>query len=245
MTTTIRRKNRNCYSQTADEQGAAPDRLQLRSLRSFLASVSTLPAAGELGRSAGARSFAETVILKDMPYINVKLENGKEWGVTHCELILPATSLEGMSAEEIGAAVTALQPYVTKFQSYLSGTWHSEYFNSLEDFERAVAEQERDEQQKRQPAQPFRRTGVVYLISGGGYHKIGLTTNLPVRHKQIGAKLPFKSEVVHAITTSDIFGVERYWHNRFAHKRAEGEWFNLSPEEVADFCAHEQMEIAT
>ncbi|MBW4541368.1 MAG: hypothetical protein KME43_19845 [Myxacorys chilensis ATA2-1-KO14] len=37
---------------TAAEQGAAPDRLQLRSLRSFLPSLSALPAAGELGRYA-------------------------------------------------------------------------------------------------------------------------------------------------------------------------------------------------
>ena len=38
---------RESHKQTA-EQGAAPDRLQLRSLRSCLASVSALPAAGEL-----------------------------------------------------------------------------------------------------------------------------------------------------------------------------------------------------
>ncbi len=39
---------------TAAQQGAAPDRLQLRSLRSFLASVSALPAAGELNRCVAA-----------------------------------------------------------------------------------------------------------------------------------------------------------------------------------------------
>ena len=44
-----------CNIPTAAQQGAAPDRLQLRSLRSFLASVSALPAAGELGRCAVAR----------------------------------------------------------------------------------------------------------------------------------------------------------------------------------------------
>ncbi len=44
--------------QQAAEQGAAPDRLQLRS---FLA---TLPAAGELGRCAGARGVAESVTIK-------------------------------------------------------------------------------------------------------------------------------------------------------------------------------------
>ena len=48
----------DAYSPTAAEQGAAPDRLQLRSLRSCLASVSTLSAAGELGRCAVARYFS-------------------------------------------------------------------------------------------------------------------------------------------------------------------------------------------
>ena len=43
-------KQCNCNAPTATQQGAAPDRLQLRSLRSFLASVSALPAAGELSR---------------------------------------------------------------------------------------------------------------------------------------------------------------------------------------------------
>ena len=52
------RWNRN--SLTTAEQGAAPDRLQLRS---FLA---TLPAAGELGRSIAARGFPKSVILNDM-----------------------------------------------------------------------------------------------------------------------------------------------------------------------------------
>jgi hypothetical protein len=40
----------NCNALTTVQQGAAPDRLQLRSLRSFLAPVSALPAAGELDR---------------------------------------------------------------------------------------------------------------------------------------------------------------------------------------------------
>ncbi len=48
---------------TTAQQGAAPDRLQLRSLRSCLAPVSALPAAGELGRCAAARGLAGCVIL--------------------------------------------------------------------------------------------------------------------------------------------------------------------------------------
>jgi len=45
----------NSNALTTAQQDAAPDRLQLRSLRSCLASVSALPAAGELGRCAVAR----------------------------------------------------------------------------------------------------------------------------------------------------------------------------------------------
>jgi hypothetical protein len=54
---------------TTAQQGAAPDRLQLRSLRSFLAAVSALPAAGELGRSVAAPGLAACAkrrILSDM-----------------------------------------------------------------------------------------------------------------------------------------------------------------------------------
>ena len=47
----------NSNAPTAAQQGAAPDRLQLRSLCSCLASVSALPAAGELGRWAVARGL--------------------------------------------------------------------------------------------------------------------------------------------------------------------------------------------
>jgi hypothetical protein len=49
-----------------------------------------------------------------MSYITAKIKNGKSWGITHCELVLPASSLENMSAEEIGEQVLALLPYVTR-----------------------------------------------------------------------------------------------------------------------------------
>ncbi len=55
-------KARSRNQLTAAEQGAAPDRRQLRSLRSFLASVSALPAAGELSRCAVARSLDADIL---------------------------------------------------------------------------------------------------------------------------------------------------------------------------------------
>jgi Meiotically up-regulated gene 113 len=87
-----------------------------------------------------------------------------------------------------------------------------------------------------------RKAGLVYLISGGGYYKIGLTTDLVARHRQIGAKLPFQTEVTHTIKTSNVEGLEQYWHERFAAKRVEGEWFVLSLEDIAEFCEIAEME---
>jgi hypothetical protein len=179
-----------------------------------------------------------------MGCITAKLKNGKPAVIMNYDVVLPVSSLENMSAEEIGEVVIALLPYAGRLRAYSAlGTCQRDSFQSLEDFEQAVA-LGRIKKQKQQPPGKNRRAGCVYLISAGGFYKIGLTNKLPIRHKQIGAKLPFKSEVVHAIATSDISSLEEYWHQHFAHRRAQGEWFNLSPEDVMEFCSHERMEIA-
>ena len=181
-----------------------------------------------------------------MSYITTKLKNGKEVDISPCELILYPSSIENMSVEEIGKAVITLLPYVNRLQAYsYLGSYQRNIFESLEDFEQAEA-LGRVKKPKQQLPQRKPEAGLVYLIRGGGFYKIGLTTGkLPIRHKQISTKLPFKTDVVHAISTFDTLALEQYWHNRFARKRAEGEWFDLSPEDVTEFCSHERMEIAT
>lgn len=83
--------------------------------------------------------------------------------------------------------------------------------------------------------------GSVYLIKGGKHYKIGFTNDLGRRKYDLRIQLPERVHLIHEISTDDPKGIEQYWHRRFADRRANGEWFSLTPEDVAAFKRRKSM----
>jgi hypothetical protein len=82
-------------------------------------------------------------------------------------------------------------------------------------------------------------TGYVYLalmkVGREKRYKIGKADIVERRARQIAVQLPEDLELLHAISTDDAYGIEAYWHTRFAVKRRGGEWFELTATDVKAF----------
>jgi hypothetical protein len=83
--------------------------------------------------------------------------------------------------------------------------------------------------------------GHVYLLKSGRYYKIGMSNAVGRREYELSIQLPEKASVVHRIKTDDPSGIEDYWHRRFATRRKNGEWFELTPQDLSAFKRRKTM----
>jgi len=89
------------------------------------------------------------------------------------------------------------------------------------------------------------KPGYVYMgllkLGREKRYKIGKAVLTDRRTSQISLQLPEELELVHSISTDDAYGIEAYWHRRFADKNTNGEWFTLSASDVQPFKRRKTM----
>lgn len=80
--------------------------------------------------------------------------------------------------------------------------------------------------------------GWVYLVKyPGGNFKIGCTTNLGRRFRELQRQSPERLYLYHSIKSSDIYKLENKLHKLFGlEKRRRGEFFFLSEADVDSIC---------
>lgn len=83
--------------------------------------------------------------------------------------------------------------------------------------------------------------GYVYLLKGGDYCKIGRSNNPDRRLEEISPQLPFSVELICMVATNDMYKLEARLHQRYADKRANGEWFRLDGEDIT--CIKELADV--
>jgi hypothetical protein len=74
--------------------------------------------------------------------------------------------------------------------------------------------------------------GYVYLIESEHGYKIGKTVNIKSRTRLFEVKLPFPIKLINYSWFENYSKAESNQHKKFAHKRREGEWFELNSEDI-------------
>ncbi|MBT2572181.1 GIY-YIG nuclease family protein [Planococcus sp. ISL-110] len=85
------------------------------------------------------------------------------------------------------------------------------------------------------PSLTGKAPGYVYFVQEymTGSFKIGKTKHIDRRMNVFNVKLPFENKLVFLIKTADHHQTEIAFHQHFSDKRLEGEWFNLTREDLA------------
>lgn len=76
------------------------------------------------------------------------------------------------------------------------------------------------------------KSGVVYVLKSAYGYKVGRTRSVPDRMRAFGVKLPFIYTIPLIAWFEDCHLAEHRYHQRFADKRINGEWFDLDEKDI-------------
>jgi hypothetical protein len=78
------------------------------------------------------------------------------------------------------------------------------------------------------------RQGYVYFIQEhmNGWFKIGSSTTIDKSLNVFNVKLPFDYHLVYLIKSGDVQSTEKAFHDHFASKQLQGEWYDFSNDDV-------------
>lgn len=175
------------------------------------------------------------------------------------QVVIPIEEIDGMTDEEIGQAVRRLAPdaefagaldiaynWLTYkganvlmtaplADDYLRLRRHAGTHQTIDEalalFEETLELERR--QAARRASSRRSRPGFVYVVAGGGYYKIGKSQKVPARLRNFGLLLPFPVELIHSFPVDDCDQSEQRLHAMFADKRINGEWFDLTADDLA------------
>lgn len=84
---------------------------------------------------------------------------------------------------------------------------------------------------------PENAAGYVYIIQCREFYKIGCALNPRSRLKDIQCSNPYPVRLVAALRVVDRYRAESGLHRHFEAKRERGEWFRLTPQDIAKLIA--------
>src|SRR5690606_11594917 len=76
------------------------------------------------------------------------------------------------------------------------------------------------------------KAGVVYVLKSAYGYKVGRTSNVPARMRAFGVHLPFIYTIPLCVWFDDCHRAEKRYHDMFSGKRINGEWFDLTEQDI-------------
>jgi len=72
----------------------------------------------------------------------------------------------------------------------------------------------------------------IYILESDGFYKIGVSTDVDKRVKELQVGNPHKIECIFARWVPEAYDVEKELHSMFKEHVVSGEWFKLSADEL-------------